>query len=206
VSTDVPAVGYGNRVQVETLGCYGYSTSATPPSTSNATFLLLFRHWLHGIAEHETLMGVHKSLLAARTGLQGGLTDTAVIDFQVGHMDLVYLALYCRRRLVHVFRRPIGSKDGFCILSSFSHHYNYQEDFPSQGDRPEHRWEVCNPATRYCHLHEDNRMISERRAHLLQPYCPVRQFQLLIKYHPSFSPRDCLPPQEVTSMAPRSSH
>ncbi len=38
VSTDIPAVGHCNRVQVETLGCYGYSTIATPPNTSNPVF------------------------------------------------------------------------------------------------------------------------------------------------------------------------
>jgi hypothetical protein len=38
VNTYVPAVGYGSCVSVETLGCYGHSTSGTRPSTSNPTF------------------------------------------------------------------------------------------------------------------------------------------------------------------------
>ncbi len=37
----VPAVGYRHRVQVETLGCYGYSTSGTLPNTSNPAL----RYW-----------------------------------------------------------------------------------------------------------------------------------------------------------------
>jgi hypothetical protein len=35
VSTDVPAVGHCNGVQIETLDCYGYSTTGTPSNTSN---------------------------------------------------------------------------------------------------------------------------------------------------------------------------
>ncbi len=38
MSADVPAVGYGSRVSAETLGRSGYSTSGTPPNTSNPSF------------------------------------------------------------------------------------------------------------------------------------------------------------------------
>ncbi len=36
MNSDVTAVGYCNRMSVETLGCYGYSTSGKPPNTSNS--------------------------------------------------------------------------------------------------------------------------------------------------------------------------